>query len=169
MDTLTPENSIPEKYFLQSIRLGFRLWSEDDMAIATSLWCDDEVTKFIGGPFTHLQAQQRLFKEIALQEQFGMQYWPFFLLGTGEHIGCCGLRPHKPAEKVYEFGFHIRSRYWGNGYATEAAKTVIEYAFERFTPVALFAGHNPHNAASKHLLEKLHFEYTHDEYYEPTG
>ncbi|HUV51221.1 MAG TPA: GNAT family protein, partial [Anaerolineae bacterium] len=33
----------------------------------------------------------------------------------------------------------------------------------------LFAGHNPKNEASRHLLEKLGFRYSHDEYYAPTG
>jgi RimJ/RimL family protein N-acetyltransferase len=33
----------------------------------------------------------------------------------------------------------------------------------------LFAGHNPKNEASRQLLEKLGFRYTHDEYYAPTG
>jgi len=35
-----------EKYFLKSSRLGFRLWCEDDLAIARELWGDYEVTKF---------------------------------------------------------------------------------------------------------------------------
>jgi hypothetical protein len=34
---------------------------------------------------------------------------------------------------------------------------------------ALFAGHNPNNEKSGMLLGKLGFEYTHDEFYEPTG
>jgi ribosomal-protein-alanine N-acetyltransferase len=33
----------------------------------------------------------------------------------------------------------------------------------------LFAGHNPKNEASRHILAKLGFRYTHDELYEPTG
>ena len=33
----------------------------------------------------------------------------------------------------------------------------------------LFAGHNPENTVSRHLLQKLGFRYTHDEFYAPTG
>jgi len=40
------------KYFLQTTRLGFRLWTEDDFHLAFDLWGDNAVTELIGGPFT---------------------------------------------------------------------------------------------------------------------
>ena len=43
------------------------------------------------------------------------------------------------------------------------------YAFNTLGVKGLFAGHNPANEASRRLLEKLGFRYTHDEYYPPTG
>ena len=46
---------------------------------------------------------------------------------------------------------------------------MIAYVFDVLKASALFAGHNPINAASRGLLEKLGFEYTHDEFYAPTG
>lgn len=46
---------------------------------------------------------------------------------------------------------------------------MIRYAFEERKADRLFAGHNPKNTASKWVLEKLGFQYTGDEYYEPTG
>jgi ribosomal-protein-alanine N-acetyltransferase len=45
----------------------------------------------------------------------------------------------------------------------------MAYAFERLGVCGLFAGHNPKNEASRHLLGKLGFRYAHDELYEPTG
>jgi RimJ/RimL family protein N-acetyltransferase len=68
-----------------------------------------------------------------------------------------------------ELGYHIRSQHWSNGYATEAARAVVTYAFEVLGVTGLFAGHNPQNEASRHILAKLGFQYTHDELYEPTG
>jgi len=157
------------KYFLRSRRLGFRPWSDADIGLADGLWGDPEVTRFIGGPFSNEKVRERLAREIATQREHGMQYWPMFLLGTGEHVGCCGLRPYKLEDKVHELGFHIRKLHWGQGYAQEAAQTVIGYAFEMLAATALFAGHNPANESSRHLLLKLGFEYTHDEFYAPTG
>lgn len=157
------------QYFLQSERLGFRQWSAEDLPLAMGLWGDADVTTFIGGPFSEAQVHERLDKEIARQAEYGVQYWPMFLLTSGEHVGCCGLRPYDMAQAVYEIGFHIRKVFWGQGYAREAAQAVIDYAFTMLGAKGLFAGHNPANAASRSLLMKLGFAYTHDEYYAPTG
>jgi RimJ/RimL family protein N-acetyltransferase len=156
-------------YFLQSERLGFRTWSESDTELALSLWGDPEVTKLIGGPFSREQVQERLSWEMATMQSHGIQYWPIFLLTTGEHVGCCGLRPYKPEEGIYEVGVHLRKAFWGQGYAPEATEAVMGYAFHTLGVTALFAGHNPGNAASRRVVEKLGFRYTHDEYYPPTG
>ncbi|MBI3658948.1 GNAT family N-acetyltransferase [Candidatus Acetothermia bacterium] len=157
------------KYFLSSTRLGFRRWSDEDLELANGLWGDPEVTRWIGGPFTEEQLKDRLAKEISTMKSHGLQYWPIFLLSTGEHIGCCGLRPYKPEERIFELGFHIRTAHWGKGYASEAARAVMKYAFTELRAQALFAGHHPHNEVSRRLLQKLGFRYTHDEFYRPTG
>lgn len=46
---------------------------------------------------------------------------------------------------------------------------VIRYAFNTLRVNTLFAGHNPQNEASAKMLKKVGFNYTHDEFYEPTG
>ena len=104
-----------------------------------------------------------------MEPEHGIQYWPVFLLATGEHVGCCGLRARDPDRRVYELGVHIRREWWRRGLAEEAARAVIRHAFDALGAAALFAGHNPRNRASKHLLEKLGFRYTHDEPYAATG
>jgi ribosomal-protein-alanine N-acetyltransferase len=157
------------EYFLRSQQLGFGLWSEADIDLAINLWGDPDVTRFIGGPFSSKQARERLAGEITTQRKHGVQYWPVFLLVTGEHLGCCGLRPYRAEDGVYELGFHIKKAQWGRGYAQEAARAVIGYAFKVLGAAAIFAGHHPANEASRRLLMKLGFEYTHDEYYTPTG
>ena len=158
-----------DRYFLRTERLGFRSWSEADLELAMGLWGDAEVSKLIGGPFSRHQVQERLSREIADLRSYGVQYWPIFLLSNGEHVGCCGLRPYQIDQRVYEIGVHIRSAYWGQGYAPEAARAVIEYAFDKVGATALFAGHNPANETSRRLLTRLGFHYTHDEFYPPTG
>jgi RimJ/RimL family protein N-acetyltransferase len=70
---------------------------------------------------------------------------------------------------MLEIGFYIRSNHWRKGYASEAARAVMDYAFESLKVAGLFAGHNPKNFGSRNLLIKLGFKYTHDEFYEPTG
>lgn len=111
----------------------------------------------------------RLEREIATMAAHDVQYWPIFLLANDDFVGCAGLRLYKPEEKIYEIGFHLRAAHWHKGLAEEAARALIAHAFETLRASALFAGHHPSNAASRRVLEKLGFRFTHEELYPPTG
>ena len=160
-----------ESFFLNTVRLGFSVWSEKDISDALELWGNPEVTKFIvaEGKMSKAQVQQRLRKEIETYNNANIQYWPIYLIETNQNVGCCGLRPYDPKSNTLEIGIHLKEAYWGNGFAMEACTKVIEYAFKDLRVNALFAGHNPKNIASAQLLKKLGFTYTHDEFYPPTG
>jgi RimJ/RimL family protein N-acetyltransferase len=165
------ETSVSASFFLTTKRIGFRCWAEGDLPLALGLWGDPEVMRFLDarGPLTEEQVRLRLAREAATQQEHGVQYWPIFLLAGGDHLGCSGLRPSKPDEGVYEIGFHLRPAYWGQGYAGEAARAVLEHAFSRLRARAVFAGHDPANDGSRRLLARLGFRYTHDEFYPPTA
>ena len=157
-------------YFLRSDRLGFRSWKSEDFPLAKELWGDPQVTRlFAKEPLSDKQIEERLNAEMEKASVYGMQYWPIFELKTNEHIGCCGFRPYRPDEKIYELGFHLRSAHWGKGLATEAARAVLRYGIEVLHIPAIFAGHHPDNTASRNVLLKLGFEETGTEFYEPTG
>lgn len=158
-------------YFLQTNRLLFSTWKQSDLHFAQLLWGEAEVTKFISknGVFSNKQIEDRLKLEIDNQKQFSVQYWPIFQKETFELIGCCGLRPYQIDKKIYEIGVHLRSKFWGQGFAFEAVSEVMKYAKTTLNASALFAGHNPNNINSKKVLQKLGFTYLKDEFYEPTG
>ncbi|MFE4712621.1 GNAT family N-acetyltransferase [Paenibacillus sp. NPDC056722] len=160
-----------KNYFLTTARLGFSHWEYSDLELAYSLWGDPTVTRYISvnGVFSKEQVADRLFKEISMQKEFQVQYWPLFNLESEGFIGCCGLRPYELRKNIYEIGIHLKNDFWGCGYASEAANAVIKYAFEILKADNLFAGHNPQNITSKNLLKKLGFTYSHEEFYEPTG
>jgi [ribosomal protein S5]-alanine N-acetyltransferase len=163
--------SLPESsaYFLQTKRLGFRHWLASDSSLAELLWGDLNVTRLFGGPFSIQEIHERLAREIESSRAHNIQYWPVFLLVNGTFAGCCGLRPYKLEERILELGFHFRSVYWGKGFASEAGQAAITYAFSVLGAKGLFAGHHPENAASGRVLEKLGFQFTHQELYPPTG
>ena len=167
--TVTRLSSGVRDYFLRSRRLGFSLWTPADLPLATALWGDPQVMRLTGGPCTPEQVRTRLQREIDNCEHHGIQYWPVFLAETGEHIGCCGLQPREPAQGVYEVGFQLRAASWGRGFGHEAAETVVMHAFTGLGIRALFAGHHPDNRASRAVLTRLGFHYTHHEFYPPTG
>lgn len=160
---------MPSGWLLTTARLGFRAWTMDDLPLAVRLWGDPLVTRYItaGGRLGPEAVRARLEGEIAMMERDGMQYWPVFVLRGEDFVGCCGLRPHD--DETLEFGVHLLPAEWGKGYALEAGRGVIGYAFSELGARSLFAGHHPANRVSGKLLERLGFTYEKDELYEPTG
>ena len=148
-------------------RLWFRKWTAADLPLAAALWGDARVTAMIGGPFDAGRVAGLLEAQLAMDREAGVQYWPVFLASSGEFAGCCGLRPRGAGQ--LELGFHFRPEHWGKGFATEAARAAIAFAFEDMKAEELFAGHHPRNAVSARTLRKLGFRYSHDELYPPTG
>lgn len=163
--------SVTPPYFLTTPRLGFRTWRPGDLDLAVSLWGDPAVMALIDkrGGLTREQVRERLERELRHQDVHGVQYWPFFLLESADFVGCAGLKVYPGEEGRFEMGFHIRRPFWGAGYATEAARAVVEHAFHDLGLASLLAGHNPENHASKRVLEKLGFVHIRDELFEGTG
>jgi RimJ/RimL family protein N-acetyltransferase len=70
----------------------------------------------------------------------------------GPLVGAIGLRPH-PTERE-NVGYWIGRPYWGHGYATAAARTIIVLGFELLDLEALTASHLVRNPASGRVMEK---------------
>src|SRR5215813_6985824 len=91
---LNEKQSVPSP----TARLSFRTWREDDFPLAVALWGDPRVTAFIGGPFSEEEIRQRLEREMALQHDHGLQYWPIFLLEglrTSVAVDCGRIAPSR--------------------------------------------------------------------------
>ena len=157
-----------------SERLLFRTWRAGDFELARSLWGDAAVMRYLGhGPYPDERVRERLEREDENLRTRGFQYWPIFEADSGLFAGCCGLKPcpyEGSAEAPeLEVGFHLLPAMWGRGYATEAARAAIRFAFDVVGVRRLYAGHHPENAASGAVLRKLGFRFTRDVFYEPTG
>jgi RimJ/RimL family protein N-acetyltransferase len=72
-------------------------------------------------------------------------------------IGGCGLAIHAGHP---ELGYWLGVSYWGNGYATEAARALIDFAFTALDCTELRAGAIIRNPASRRVLEKCGFQWT---------
>ena len=79
-------------------------------------------------------------------------------------IGCVGLLFHPDTnhwwgEGSVELGYWIAEEYWGNGYAVEGCRTLIQRAFDDLDINQIYASYRCENTQSKRVLEKLGFEY----------
>ena len=69
----------------------------------------------------------------------------------GIFLGMAGLHPDDDCE----FGYWLGKPFWGQGYATEAARRLAQYAFDELGLESLHAGWFYDNPASGHVLAKL--------------
>jgi len=78
--------------------------------------------------------------------------------GNAQVIGSCGFTQmdrHPP-----EIGYWLGAKFWGKGYATEAARAVIDHAFTDLDCDALHSAARVTNPASRRVLEKCGFQWT---------
>ncbi len=143
--------------FLETERLLFRTHEVRDEADFVGMHTDAEVRRYVGGQAWSLEKAQHRFRNEYLgkpTETYGL--WATILKEEGRYIGCCGLRRDR---KVAHLGYYIAQPYWRRGFATEAAKALIDVAFTRLRLMRLLADVDEGNAASRHILQKLGFEY----------
>ncbi len=81
-----------------------------------------------------------------------------FVIALGDAlIGGCGVDPREGGP---ELGYWLGTAYWGRGYATEAVRAVVDYAFGELGRDTLAAGARVSNPASRRVLEKCAFQWT---------
>lgn len=102
----------------------------------------------------------------ASYERYGFGLFGVALRDSAELIGVCGLIKRKTLGDV-DIGYAFLERYWGNGYAVEAAAAVLAYGRDVIGLKRIIAITAPDNVASANLLRKigLHYEKT----YQLTG
>lgn len=73
----------------------------------------------------------------------------------GQLIGTVGIRKEVAKVQKADLGFEIAPAYWGRGYATEAARAMLAFGFERLRLHRIWASCLAENVASARVLEKL--------------
>jgi RimJ/RimL family protein N-acetyltransferase len=77
------------------------------------------------------------------------------LRDTGELIGNCGVRKSSADATAAELGYEIAPAWWGHGYATEAARAMVGFAFDALRVHSVAAWCVADNAGSIRVLEKV--------------
>jgi RimJ/RimL family protein N-acetyltransferase len=82
-----------------------------------------------------------------------------FLITRGTTVlGACGVGSRDGEQP--EIGYWLGIAFWGHGYATEAARALIDHAFGDLGYDVLVAGARVSNPASRRVLQKCGFEWT---------
>ncbi|MFO7944810.1 MAG: GNAT family N-acetyltransferase [Anaerolineales bacterium] len=146
---------------LDTQRLHLRSMVSDDLDELLNIFGDPRVmASFNEPPFTRQQMQGWLDRNLAHQERWGYGLFAVILKAEEVLIGDCGLEHMDlEGEEVTELGYDICSAYWNQGYATEAARAVRDFAFQSLDLPKLVSLIRVGNQASKRVAEKtgMHF------------
>lgn len=91
-------------------------------------------------------------------EKFGFWLYIVELKESGEPIGMCGLIKRDYLEDI-DIGYSFLERFWGKGYAYEAASAVMDYAHNTLGINRVVAITSPDNQGSINVLKKLGLEF----------
>lgn len=139
---------------LKSARLTTRFVTMADAPEWVAYCSDPVATRFTALPGKTPEEMATAVMEITLQRyadrRLGLQ--ALLLKDTGTFIGKCGLLLQEVnGLPELEIGYHLLRKYWGNGYATEAAQLFRDYGFENRFADSIVSIIHPLNVPSQQV------------------
>jgi ribosomal-protein-alanine N-acetyltransferase len=149
---------------IETPRLYLRLMAPSDLDNLLKIFGDPKVmASFDTAPFNREQMQHWVQRNIAHQDEHGYGSFSVILKTEELLIGDCGLeRMEVEGESSTELGYDFRSDYWNQGFATEAASAVRDYAFDMLGLPSLISLIRVGNAASRRVSEKIGMRLDHE-------
>lgn len=150
---------MPGKTILETDRLIVREFDEGDVEPFYLMGSDPEVIRYTGDPpggLTGLDHAREVLRSrpLADYQKYGYGRWACVLKATGEVIGFAGLK-YLPDKQEIDLGYRLLPPYWGQGFATEASRAVLDYGRTRLGIGRVIAMVDPANTASIRVVEKL--------------
>lgn len=122
---------------------------------------DPEVHKYIGSePIDTIEQARETIRFIRQQYiDNGIGRWAIIEKSTNNFIGWTGLKLIRKEINnhinYYDLGYRLLKKYWGNGFATEAASASLNYGFNKLALMEVYADANIENVASNNVLTKV--------------
>ncbi|RNF39961.1 GNAT family N-acetyltransferase [Planococcus salinus] len=147
---------------IQSERLQFRFYTDEDFNFLASMTADPKMMRFIGDGKTRnregaLRFLYWIYRGYEENPELGLRL--LVRKSDGKRLGHAGIVPQivEGVEET-EIGYWIFPDFWGQGYATEAAKALAEYGFTTLRKHRLVSLIQRGNEASRKVAEKIGME-----------
>lgn len=147
-----------EKYIIETEQLGLRELTMDDFGVWHQILSDQETMKFYPSVFDEEHTISWIEWNIENYSRYGFGLWAVILKETNQFIGDCGVTMqniHGDGNLFPEIGYHINKRFWCKGYASQASKACLKYAFENMKFDEIFSYQKWTNIPSKKVAEKM--------------
>ena len=141
---------------LESDRLTLRKFKIEDADGIYNNWASDaECCKYLSwNVHKDIEETTSIIESWIKGYENGCYNWIVELKDTHEVIGSISVISANEKHSTAELGYCYGSKYWGNGYATEALRTVIEYLLNECDFYLIEARHISGNSASGRVMEK---------------
>lgn len=140
-------------------RLILRTIEECDAARQDRLLNTPAVMARLGGVKELHEIEAKHAKAMAMYAREGFSFLFMIEKASGEMVGHCGIKrvdnPLAPNVGDHEIGWLVREDRWRRGYAEEAMRAVLDWAFTRITAPHVVALTSHANAGSWKLMQKL--------------
>lgn len=142
---------------LRTARLVLRSWRDEDRAPFAVMNADPQVVAHLQGPLSRADSDAFVDRILAQWRDHGWGLWALDLADAGEFLGYVGLwpAPFLDRDPPIEIGWRLASAHWGNGYATEAARAVLGFAFEELRLPRVHSFTVPGNERSWRVMERI--------------
>ncbi|NJN86189.1 MAG: GNAT family N-acetyltransferase [Leptolyngbyaceae cyanobacterium SL_7_1] len=161
----------PNTIFLETDRLILRTFCLEDAGLLCELDRDPEVMRHIskGRPTSMEVIQERLSNWLGYYEKSGdLGFWAVHLRSTKEFVGWFHLKPSSFFSGEIELGYRLQRQVWGQGYATEGGKALIERSFAQTAIDRIIATTLAYNYASRRVMEKCGLRFERSFFYSET-
>lgn len=118
---------------LETARLVLRQWKEDDYTHFAEMSADPEVMAYYPAPLGRIESDALVNKIRSLIAERGWGLWAVEEKQSNQFTGFVGLHTPSadlPCTPCVEIGWRLARKFWGKGYATEAAEAALRYAFK---------------------------------------
>ena len=139
-------------------RLILRTWRHADRGPFAALNADRQVMLYLNGPLTRRQSDIVANRIEAHFAEHGFGVWAVEAPGLADFIGFVGLaRPRFTAHftPCVEIGWRLARAYWGQGYATEAARHALKIGFTELGLNEIVSFTVPINQKSRAVMERI--------------
>ena len=179
MPSLSPPTSNPSSPSgvptVETPRLRLRPHRRDDFPACIALWADPYVTRYIGGrPLTREEVWARFLRYAGSWHWLGFGYWAVEELSSAQFVGELGYaqneRTFDPSlalvdgagRTMPEVGWILAPQFHGKGYATEAARRALDYAFTDMGRDVVISLIRPANVRSAQVARRLGYVHARD-------